>query len=183
MSFALTKSPAALPGSCYFCSCAPRQGNPERTVLVDTECQVEFHGAVYVCDVCVLQMAHLLGLMAQPEAEQLRQQILDTEIVSEQRRETIEAMQETLSGYQRMVSLVDSRVSVSGDATITDSTLQRADSEANGTSPEPTPELEQQPPSPVGQLEAGEDGTPEPADDEELDGVRSGTSREFTLGI
>lgn len=64
--FKLTDTPSALPGSCYFCSSASRGS------YVDTTCDIEFHGAVYVCDICVTEMARLLGFIPPVEAEALK---------------------------------------------------------------------------------------------------------------
>lgn len=50
----LTYSPAALPGSCYFC------GSGSREFYIDTKLSVEFHGAMYICNICADHIARLI---------------------------------------------------------------------------------------------------------------------------
>lgn len=61
----ITYSPSALPGSCYFC------GSGNREYYIDTHQQVEFHGAMYVCNVCADGMAKLIRYMAPDEYKEL----------------------------------------------------------------------------------------------------------------
>ena len=49
----ITNSPSALPGSCYFC------GSGLRDWYIDTDQSVEFHGAMYICNICFEEMSLL----------------------------------------------------------------------------------------------------------------------------
>lgn len=62
----LTHNPVALPGSCYFCP------GSVRPWYIDTQCQVEYHGAMYICNECLTHMAHLAGYVTPEEAEDLK---------------------------------------------------------------------------------------------------------------
>ena len=48
----------ALPGCCYFCHSSNREG------YVDTKQSIDFYGAVYICDACIMEMAHLFGMLS-----------------------------------------------------------------------------------------------------------------------
>lgn len=70
----LTHSPSALPGSCYLC------GSASREAYVDTNRQVEFHGAMYLCNLCIAEMSQLLGFTTPDQAEGLRQELETTRV-------------------------------------------------------------------------------------------------------
>lgn len=59
----VTTQPMALPGTCIMCPGSVRR------LYVDTEVQIEWHGAVYICDECIKHMGHLIGMITQQEKD------------------------------------------------------------------------------------------------------------------
>lgn len=57
--------PPALPGSCYKC------GSASRDRYVDLGMSVEFHGAMYLCDLCVEEMGSLVEMLSADKAKSL----------------------------------------------------------------------------------------------------------------
>lgn len=55
--------PQALPACCIFCPGSVRDR------YIDTELQIEFHGAVYICDTCILSMGRMIGMISKEQAE------------------------------------------------------------------------------------------------------------------
>lgn len=65
----VTNNPPALPGSCYKC------GSGTRDAYIDLDVSVEFHGAMYLCDLCVAEMAGLLGYLTPEVSRDLTDKI------------------------------------------------------------------------------------------------------------
>lgn len=61
------KKPVALPGCCFFCS-----GATGREYFIDTARDVEFHGAIYICNLCIEEMAGMLGFITPDVADKLK---------------------------------------------------------------------------------------------------------------
>lgn len=61
----LTTAPEALPGSCFKCGAANRE------FFIDLGMSFEFHGAVYICSECVIEMSALSGFVSREEISQL----------------------------------------------------------------------------------------------------------------
>lgn len=61
----LLEIPVALPGSCYIC------GSASREYYIDLEVHVEFHGRMYLCNVCVGTINQLTGSATPEEVAQL----------------------------------------------------------------------------------------------------------------
>ena len=61
----ITFSPSALPGSCFFC------GSGNREFYIDTQQTVEFHGAMYLCNICVAGIARLVNYLAPDDYKEL----------------------------------------------------------------------------------------------------------------
>lgn len=66
-------SPQALPGSCAMPGC----GSAMREKYIDTELHMEFHGAVYICDLCLGEMARLMGFLEPEHVDRLKVQLDD----------------------------------------------------------------------------------------------------------
>lgn len=85
--------PVALPGSCYLC------GSASRDQYVDLETQVEFHGAMYLCDKCITQMGDFIGMLSVKKTEELlevvKKQAFQNELLEEER----ESLRKVLRGY------------------------------------------------------------------------------------
>lgn len=64
----------ALPGQCFLC------GSADRKEFIDTERQLEFHGAVYICDECVAIMTQMLRY---PTPEAYRRAIRDADTMGQ----------------------------------------------------------------------------------------------------
>lgn len=64
----LMPEPMALPGCCFKC----RAGSNNRDFFVDLEFSIDFHGAVYICNECIAEMAHAAGYILPEEARRLR---------------------------------------------------------------------------------------------------------------
>lgn len=94
--FKLTDTPSAIPGSCYFC------GSASRNSYVDTGSSVEFHGAMYICVTCVLEMARLFDLASVEEVKALR---VDNECylqLVEEQNNRLKAAEEVINGYRNL---------------------------------------------------------------------------------
>ena len=59
--------PGALPGCCFKC----RADATNRKWFVDIGLQIDFHGAAYICNMCLYEMAHTVGWITPPEHEML----------------------------------------------------------------------------------------------------------------
>lgn len=59
-------SPPSLPGNCFLCSTAK-----QNTRYIDPRRDLEWHGTVYLCEECVVEMAHNLGMLQAGESDAL----------------------------------------------------------------------------------------------------------------
>lgn len=64
----LMPEPMALPGCCFKC----RAGSNNRDFFVDFDFSMDFHGAVYLCNECIAEMAHAAGYILPDEARKLK---------------------------------------------------------------------------------------------------------------
>lgn len=67
----LMPEPMALPGCCFRC----RAGSNNRDFFIDFEFSMEFHGAVYICNECLAEMAHTAGYILPDEARNYKLQV------------------------------------------------------------------------------------------------------------
>lgn len=74
MTFKLTTAPEALPGSCMKC------GSADRKFFVDTGLNIEFHGAIYFCNLCLEEMAQLAGYLSPESAEKIKTRMEEMEL-------------------------------------------------------------------------------------------------------
>ena len=70
--FKITKAPSALPANCFLCN-----GFSNRKYFIDTSFSIEFHGAVYICNECLTEMARMVGLVTPEDIEKIRKQNLE----------------------------------------------------------------------------------------------------------
>lgn len=88
----LTYSPSALPGSCYFC------GSGNREFYIDTNLSVEFHGAMYICNLCGNELALLMRYISHDEYKELKRQNESAHELVYQLRVKLDAAEEALRG-------------------------------------------------------------------------------------
>lgn len=67
----LMPEPMALPGCCFRC----RAGSNNRDFFIDFDFSMEFHGAVYICNECLAEMAHEAGYILPDEARNYKFQV------------------------------------------------------------------------------------------------------------
>ena len=151
----LVETPQALPGSCFFCGSASRES------YVDTLKQVEFHGAMYICDLCLLDMARLVGLISPEETETLRKNNEKLKEVLFKRDQEIESLRRAVDGLT-----VARRYSGTSDPVPELPVDLPEDLHANITGAHDSEE----------RVDSGEEGVTEQASDEQLDGVRESAS-------
>lgn len=60
----LMPEPMALPGCCFKC----RAGSNNREFFIDFDFSFDMHGAVYICNECLAEMAHAAGYITPDEA-------------------------------------------------------------------------------------------------------------------
>jgi hypothetical protein len=147
----ITYSPAALPGSCYFC------GSGGREFYVDTGVSVEFHGAMYICNICCEELARTVKFIPHDEYKELKARNEELSELTYQLRTKLDVVEESLRGLVNAGYRYDGgSVIVSGGAVLEDV------SESEGTVSEGT-----------GELGEGEGTTPESSDDEGVVELRS----------
>lgn len=91
----LTQSPEALPGSCFIAAC----GSASRANYIDTGMSMEFHGAVYICDQCLAEMARLLGFSTQMDTFELRNRIDQLERQNYEYRRQLDGLEMVVNGF------------------------------------------------------------------------------------
>lgn len=64
----LMPEPMALPGCCFKC----RSGSSTRDFFIDFQFNFDDHGAVYICNECLAEMAHTAGYILPDEARKLK---------------------------------------------------------------------------------------------------------------
>lgn len=88
----LVDTPTALPGSCKICG----TGDPGRGPFLDTLTSEEYHGAVYYCRECCLEIARLFGCLPPNECQILK----DT---NETLQERVANQVKTIDGLERAI--------------------------------------------------------------------------------
>lgn len=155
----LTSSPQALPGSCYFC------GSSNRESFVDTQISIDFHGALYICDICTRGMGAMVGMLSAEDAEKIYRKLaeLETETYNlKKERDGLKAAVDGLTSARRY-SNIDPPGPVAG--LFEDSAGDSEGSQDEGTD-----------------LGAGEIQPPESSNDEGVDDVRPTRGKqEFSL--
>ena len=109
--------PAALPGSCYLCN------NASRDKYVDLETQVEFHGAMYFCDLCITELASLLNMLPSQEGQRLQLENLGLRTQVDSLKGEITGLKKVIDGYSDIRS---NYAFGSGASDVDDSSEQRS---------------------------------------------------------
>lgn len=97
----VTSSPSALPGSCFNC------GSGNREWYVDFDLFLDFHGRLYLCNLCVIECSGHAGYVEPDEKVHLLEQRLMSAM-----REKAE-LREKLDNVSRIVSGIEPRFSSS----------------------------------------------------------------------
>jgi len=63
----------AAKGGCYLCGASKRS---ETEVVVDTGVTIDFEGRILVCEACVREMGHLVGMVDGAEVDELRDEVV-----------------------------------------------------------------------------------------------------------
>lgn len=147
----ITYSPAALPGSCFFC------GSGGREFYVDTGLSVEFHGAMYICNICCEEIAKTVKFIPHSEYKALRAENEQLSELTYQLRTKLDVVEESLRGLVNAgYRYDDGNVVRSGGAFLEDVSIAE------------TPVSDG-----AGELGTGEGTSPEQSDDEGMGELRS----------
>lgn len=125
-------SPPALPGSCYLC------GNGSRDVYVDLETQVEFHGAMYLCDKCVIQMGTAVGMVSVEKHEKFLQELERVRAKAELLEEERSSLKKVLRGYDDVRAFITDGSVPSFRDDSAESNLSEREKELGGRTPRPS---------------------------------------------
>lgn len=112
----VTFSPSALPGSCFFC------GSGNREYYIDTLQTVEFHGAMYICNICVEEIARLVKYLppeAYKELMQSKEHLEEEVFVISRKLSTLEGVLRDLANAGYTVHS-DGTIAVAGGALLED---------------------------------------------------------------
>lgn len=101
--FSFVLSPQALPGNCAGCGKAT-----DSKGFIDTGFEADFHGVIYFCSECVLDMASNFGLVLPEVMDKLKGQISELELESANQRKAILGLEEVVEG---LLAVRDSGVS------------------------------------------------------------------------
>lgn len=87
-----TNTPMALPGTCIMCPGSVRRW------FIDTEIQIEWYGAILICDECVTHMGHLFGMKTQAEVDILVTTLAEKEDVIYELQKQLAALEGVRDG-------------------------------------------------------------------------------------
>ena len=151
----LIYSPVALPGCCFICRAAQRDS------YIDTGVSMDFEGAFYICHLCVDEMAVKYAYIAPDEYKDLRTQKEELESQNFQLIKRLGILEESLdalgnAGY---------RTDLSGNVVRVGGFSSSVDEEGRHVFERITEDVE-----------PGEGESSESFDDEDLAGLRSGST-------
>jgi len=155
----ITFSPTALPGSCFFC------GSGNREYYIDTNQTVEFHGAMYICNICVEGIARLVNYLPPDEYKELLA--------------TKEHLEDTVYGLTKKLSTLEGVLRDLANAGYTvhnDGSIVRSGGAVLETLLEPEPAV----PTGKRELGEGEGASSESNDDEDVGELHSDDSSDAT---
>lgn len=151
--------PPALPGACFKCSSGTRKR------YLDWGAQWDFHGALYLCDECVIEMARLLGMGTEEQFTKLNFDLLTS-------REKINQLQGEIDALKKSFNGLDELNEYFAPAPASNSSLSVGSVD----------EGEELPDSTSGSS-SGQEGLTEPLDDEGVDELRTTESSDkFEFG-
>ncbi len=152
--------PGALPGSCVMPAC----GSATRRQYIDTGLQFEFYGAVYICDLCLGEMARLIGFLEPEYVQELKNKL-------EEAQNDNYLLTRQVDGLRMAVDGLSLARGTSGTDTVSAALLAASDDDA-----EPRGGQEG--------VDSGEVGPPEPLHDEGVAKLPDDASgNEFRLSI
>lgn len=179
--FQVVVQPGALPACCLFCAGTPSE---ERAFFIDPNVAMEWHGAIYICKLCLFEMASTVGWADPTAVKTMTERITDLEAESYSQAVTIAGYHDLEEALDLLGAGLNSLRQRPGGH------LGRV-SELDVPSEPERPGVDDEPGA--GSTAVGADlvdagaGTPdEPSDDEGMDFVRSnggGAPNEFTLGL
>lgn len=85
--------PGALPGSCFKC------GSASRAEYIDLDFSMEFHGAVYLCNLCVTEMGTLIGLLSPRKKAELEEALSATLTQLYEVKRELDGMRMVVDGF------------------------------------------------------------------------------------
>lgn len=151
----------ALPGCCYLCRSSNREW------YIDTGQSIDFYGAVYICDECIMEMSTLAGMITPIHADELAARIRFFEEENFDLRVKVSGLEQAIDGLR-----IAGRISGSDPIGIPHMDSSPESEGSQGTE---------------GQLGTGERTSPEPSNDEgvgELHSDESSSARpSFSLDI
>jgi hypothetical protein len=103
----ITFSPSALPGSCYFC------GSGNREFYIDTKLSVEFHGAMYICNICAEELARLVRFIPHDEYKEILAEKEQLEEHTYQLRVQLDGFQGAIDAFVRAGYNINTNLTVS----------------------------------------------------------------------
>lgn len=86
----LVTSPVALPGCCFICRGAQRES------YIDTDVSIDMYGAYYICNMCLMEMAHMCSYISHDEYKDLRRSKDDLEHINYELIKRVGALEESL---------------------------------------------------------------------------------------
>lgn len=89
----LTYSPEALPGSCFVCGSASRES------YIDPNISIEFHGAIFLCNLCVAEAGRLLGFATPEDVKKIVNQNEELKTQSYKYKRQLDGLEMALNGF------------------------------------------------------------------------------------
>lgn len=158
----ITGSPPSLPGCCFLCSTTKQDIR-----YIDPRRDLEWHGTIYICEDCVIEMAHNLGMTTKGESEDLAD---DNRILTERlavaykKLEDLEQTVDLLSQRRLSDRVIESSNNVGTGQDPLPSDVKDAELDDNGT-------------------KESESGITESVDEQGPDDVSVTTSNDATAGV
>lgn len=91
----VVEKPGALPGQCVMPAC----GSASRSRYLDTGLQFEFYGAVYLCDLCLGEMARLFGFLEPEYVQELKDKLEAAETDRYRLQRQVDGLRMVVDGF------------------------------------------------------------------------------------
>lgn len=85
---------AALPGCCWMCRSSNREW------YVDTQQSIDFYGAVYLCNECIIEMSRLAGMFTVEDVEEFQNRIAFFEDENYHLRVRVSGLEQAIDGLR-----------------------------------------------------------------------------------
>lgn len=164
MEISVLENPVALPGKCYYC------GGVSKNHYIDTGIQIEFYGALYICNECFVTLADKMGYLNKNDVKNLLDEVSQLRDHNDLLLSTVDSLQDALnSATKEKVSAarVNSDFHSSGRITYSDISNVEIHQQVDGGTQ-----------STEGSLGEGEGEPPEQSDVENLARVRERTNQQ-----